>query len=83
MTYELLGEAQIAAALRQKLGYEKGEAVKLSYSGGAFNAGDLLLAPFKEALAAANPTFELCRPLFEPHHGAAAYAQKLAQRKSP
>ena len=59
--------AQIAEALRQKLGYETGEAVKLSYSGGAFNVGDVLLKPFREALAAASPAFELCRPLHDPH----------------
>ena len=69
--------AQIAEALRQKLGYESGEAVKLSYSGGAFNAGDVLLTPFREALAAASPAFELCRPLYDPHVGAALYAAKL------
>ena len=48
--------AQIAEALRQKLGYEAGEAVKLSYSGGAFSAGDLLIKPFQQALS--QPRFE-------------------------
>ena len=69
--------AQIAEALRQKLGYETDEAVKLSYSGGAFNVGDVLITPFREALAAASPAFELCRPLHDPHLGAALYAAKL------
>jgi N-acetylglucosamine kinase-like BadF-type ATPase len=69
--------AQIAIALRRKLGYEPGEAVKLSYSGGAFAAGDLLMVPFGAALARATPEFEICRPLYEPHHGAAMYAAKL------
>ncbi len=69
--------ALIAEALRQKLGYETGEVVKLSYSGGAFNAGDLLMTPFREALTAASPAFELCRPLYDPHVGAALYAAKL------
>ena len=69
--------ALIAEALRQKLGFETGEAVRLSYSGGAFNAGDVLMTPFREALAAASPAFELCRPLYEPHVGAALYAAKL------
>ena len=32
--------AQMAEALRRKLGYPPGEAVKLSYSGGAFSAGE-------------------------------------------
>ncbi len=63
--------ALIADALRRKLGFTEGETVKLSYSGGAFAAGDVLLTPFREALAAASPTFELCQPLHEPHIGAA------------
>jgi len=66
--------AQIAEALRQKLGYESGEPVKLSYSGGAFSAGDLLLTPFQQALGA---SFQLCRALYDPHLGAALYAAKL------
>lgn len=69
--------AQIAIALWRKLGYEPGETVKLSYSGGAFAAGDLLLVPFRAALTHVVPAFEICRPLCEPHHGAALYAQKL------
>jgi len=71
--------AQIAEALRQKLGYETGEPVKLSYSGGAFNAGDLLIKPFRAAL---NASFELCRPLHDPHYGAALYAEKLWSRST-
>jgi N-acetylglucosamine kinase-like BadF-type ATPase len=72
--------AQIADALRKKLGFTDGEAVKLSYSGGAFAAGDVLLGPFRQALAAASPAFELCQPLHEPHVGAALYAARLAAR---
>jgi len=69
--------AQIAEALRQKLGFRPGEAVKLSYSGGAFSAGDVLLKPFQAALTAASADFALCRPLHEPHYGAALYAARL------
>jgi N-acetylglucosamine kinase-like BadF-type ATPase len=69
--------AQLAEALRQKLGYQPGETVKVSYSGGAFSAGDVLLRPFQEALTVASPAFELCRPLHEPHYGAALYAARL------
>lgn len=69
--------AKIAGALRQKLGYEPAEPVKLSYSGGAFAAGDVLLTPFREALNATGAAFELCRPLHDPHYGAALYAAKL------
>jgi N-acetylglucosamine kinase-like BadF-type ATPase len=69
--------AQIAIALREKLGFESNEAVKLSYSGGAFSAGDVLLAPFRATLASAGAAFEIRQPLYDPHVGAALYAAKL------
>jgi N-acetylglucosamine kinase-like BadF-type ATPase len=69
--------AQIAEALRRKLGYDADELVKLSYSGGAFSAGELLLQPFRDALNASTATYELCHPLHEPHIGAALYAARL------
>jgi N-acetylglucosamine kinase-like BadF-type ATPase len=71
--------AQIAEALRRKLGYAPGEAVKLSYSGGAFAAGDMLIKPFGEALRATGAAFELCQPAHAPHIGAAMYAARLAR----
>ena len=73
--------AEIAIALRAKLGYEAGEAARLSYSGGAFSTGDLLLLPFRAALADAGAAFEICRPLYDPHFGAALYAAKLWDAK--
>jgi N-acetylglucosamine kinase-like BadF-type ATPase len=66
--------AQIAHALRDRLGYERTEIAKLSYSGGAFSAGDVLLNPFRSALGSA---FELQQPLYEPQLGAAVYAARL------
>jgi N-acetylglucosamine kinase-like BadF-type ATPase len=69
--------AQIADALRRKLEFARGEVVKVSYSGGAFSSGDLLLERFQEALNAASPAFKVCRPLYEPHYGAALYATRL------
>jgi N-acetylglucosamine kinase-like BadF-type ATPase len=70
--------AQIADALRRKLDYPAGENVRLSYSGGAFAAGDLLLKPFEEALRATGVAFELRQPAHAPHIGAAMYAASLA-----
>ena len=69
--------AQIADALRRSLRFTDDEIVPLSYSGGAFSAGDLLLIPFEESLRNASPNFELRVPLHEPHYGAAMYAEKL------
>lgn len=70
--------AQVADAIRRRLGFGAGETVPLSYSGGAFASGPLLLAPFEQALQAAHPGFALRAPRFEPHYGAALYAAKLA-----
>jgi len=69
--------ARIADAVRRRLGYPPGEAVKLSCSGGAFSAGDVLLVSFRDSLKAASENFVLCQPLHDPHYGAALYAAKL------
>ena len=69
--------ALIVGALRRELGYEPGDTVKLSYSGGAFSAGELLLSPFREALNATAQGYELVTPLYSPHLGAALYAARL------
>ncbi|MET0288619.1 MAG: BadF/BadG/BcrA/BcrD ATPase family protein [Pseudoxanthomonas sp.] len=70
--------AAIAEALRVALGFKADEPVPLSYSGGAFSAGELLMQPFRTALAGAAPTFELRTPIHAPHYGAALYALRLA-----
>lgn len=72
--------AGIAGALRASLGFEDGEPIPVSYSGGAFDAGEgeLLCAPFAAALQAVSPAFDLRTPRHEPHYGAALYAAKLA-----
>ena len=72
--------AGIADALRRTLGFGAGEPVGVSWSGGAFSAGDLLRAPFTAALHSRSPDFELHAPLHSPHLGAALYAIRLAQR---
>ncbi len=70
--------AQIAQALRGLLGFEPGEPVPLSYSGGAFSAGALLMQPFQAALAKCSKDFVLRTPIHSPHYGAALYALRLA-----
>lgn len=70
--------ADIADTIRRSLGFVAGEPVPLSWSGGAFSAGELLLKPFRDALHAATPDFELRAPRHEPHLGAALYAARLA-----
>ncbi|MBD9479095.1 BadF/BadG/BcrA/BcrD ATPase family protein [Pseudoxanthomonas sp. PXM02] len=70
--------ACIVIAIRDRLGFTDGETVPVSYSGGAFSAGDLLMQPFADALHAASPAFALRTPLHEPHYGAALYARLIA-----
>lgn len=73
--------ARIAGALRIALAFEDGERVPVSWSGGAFSAGELLLAPFTGALQALDPAFEPHQPLHPPHLGAALYAMRLAHAR--
>ncbi len=72
--------AAIADALRISLGFAPGETVPLSWSGGAFSAGDALMGPFSTALHAASPHFTLQAPQHPPHYGAALYARLTATR---
>jgi N-acetylglucosamine kinase-like BadF-type ATPase len=75
--------AAIADALRGTLGFEADEPVRVSWSGGAFSAGELLRAPFIVALQARSSAFEPHAPLHPPHLGAALYALALAQEEAP
>ena len=60
--YEL---AQIVEATRQKIDFDENTTVKLSYSGGVFNAGKLILDPFKKALKS---NYTLLEPRFSPSY---------------
>lgn len=70
--------ARIVIAIRDRLGFMEGETVPVSYSGGAFSSGDLLLHPFASALRAASSSFDLRTPCHDPHYGAALYARLLS-----
>lgn len=70
--------AAIAEAIRVQLGFEDGEPVPLSYSGGVFRSGDFFLDAFRDSLAHAAPGFRLQTPIHDPGTGAAIYARRLA-----
>jgi N-acetylglucosamine kinase-like BadF-type ATPase len=70
--------AAIVEAVRQRLEFLPDEPVALSYSGGVFNAGALILEPFSRHLAARSDVYRLRAPLLEPSIGAAVYAARLA-----
>ena len=57
-----------------KLEFEKGESILVSYSGGVFKAGDYVLTPFRNYLAGEN--IRLIKPILEPSVGAAVIALK-------
>ena len=75
--------ARIVIAIRDRLGFMEGETVPVSYSGGAFSSGDLLLHPFASALRAASSSFDLRTPCHDPHYGAALYARLLSGMVGP
>jgi N-acetylglucosamine kinase-like BadF-type ATPase len=68
----------IAGAVHRALNASSDEPVALSWSGGVFNAGDLILDPLRRHLAAQGARYRLAPPLLPPGEGAAVYAARLA-----
>ncbi|WP_374007497.1 BadF/BadG/BcrA/BcrD ATPase family protein [Leifsonia sp. LS-T14] len=71
--------AELVDTTRLALGYEDGEAVAVSYSGGVFRS-EAVLAAFSRSLDALHDGYDLRVPVFEPDIGAALYAAKVAAR---
>ncbi|TNE67567.1 MAG: N-acetylglucosamine kinase [Alphaproteobacteria bacterium] len=70
--------AAIVDATRRALMFAEGQPVPVSYSGGVFEAGEVIFQPFSAALRARYGHYELRAPRFTPVLGAAVYAAKLA-----
>lgn len=70
--------AAIIDAVREQLGFEPGEPVRLSYSGGVFRTGEGILAPLRARLARSPARYALMAPRLSPSLGAALYAARLA-----
>ena len=70
--------ALLAAGTARSLGLPAHQAVDVSYSGGVFAAGELVLGPLQAALQSRLPGAVLKRPRFGPELGAALYAARLA-----
>ncbi|MEO8778684.1 MAG: BadF/BadG/BcrA/BcrD ATPase family protein [Rhodanobacter sp.] len=62
---------------RQRLEFADEEEVAVSYSGGVFNAGEMLVKAFKTELSALSARYALRSPLYSPAVGAAMYAARL------
>ena len=69
--------AEIVDSIRRRLEYRPGERVNLSYSGGVFQSGDLILEPFRERLSVCSPDYRIIAPRHSPAIGAAIYAARL------
>jgi len=70
--------AEIVDSIRRRLAYRPGERVTLSYSGGVFQSGDLILKPFTQRLSACSADYHLISPRYSLGIGAAIYAARLA-----
>jgi N-acetylglucosamine kinase-like BadF-type ATPase len=70
--------AALAAGVARNLGLHGIHAVPVSYSGGVFAAGELVLGPLQAALARRLPGAVLKAPRFGPELGAALHAARLA-----
>ncbi len=68
--------AELVTAIRQTLKVPRDLKLPVSYTGGVFNTGKLILEPFRAALAHANLASDLKAPLLEPAVGAALYAAR-------
>ena len=68
----------IVDAVRDALQVHPDVDLPLSYSGGVFQLRELLLAPFRQALANRGRRYRLCAARLPPDAGAALYAAKLA-----
>jgi N-acetylglucosamine kinase-like BadF-type ATPase len=75
--YEL---AAIVDAIRAKLDYALDEPVALSYSGGVFKCGALILDPFSKHLNQFSMMYDLRKPLHAPSIGSALYAARRLGR---
>ena len=70
--------AAMVHATRQSLQIPAGVGVPVSYSGGVFNTGAIVLEPFAAALNAAAADYTLQTPRFSPAIGAALYAARAS-----
>jgi N-acetylglucosamine kinase-like BadF-type ATPase len=72
--------ADMAIALRQRLGFKPGERALLSWSGGVLT-GEAGVLPVLSRLIDETGGFSLVAPLFTPGHGAALYARHRGRAK--
>lgn len=74
--------ANIVQAVASKLAFEPNESIPVSWSGGVFRSGELVVAPFKAKLERANCHYHFIEPIADPALGAALYAKRRATSSS-
>jgi N-acetylglucosamine kinase-like BadF-type ATPase len=70
--------AALVDVVRGKLNAPPGQVMPVSYSGGMFQFGDLILDPLRSVLESSARAYEFMAPRLSPGGGAALYAAKLA-----
>jgi len=69
--------ALIVDGTRKILDFKADDSIFVSYSGGVFNCGALILEPFAHELSRLNGKYHIVKPKYSPNIGAAIYAAKL------
>ncbi|WP_413735140.1 N-acetylglucosamine kinase [Sodalis sp. RH21] len=70
--------AMMVDSVRKTLEYAPDETTLVSFTGGVFNCGDIILDPFVHELAQLSGTYRVCQPKYHPSIGAAIYAAKIS-----
>ncbi|MBP2161616.1 MULTISPECIES: N-acetylglucosamine kinase [Asticcacaulis] len=70
--------AAIVDAIRLQLDTPSDERVRVSYSGGVFKCGEMILEPLRRHLSALSRSYDIVEPLYSPGVGAILYAARLA-----
>ena len=68
---------EIVDSIRRNLRCPADAEVRVSYSGGIFKGGDLIIPAFEDSLRAKGAKYRLCKPVYPPVIGAALYAAVL------
>jgi N-acetylglucosamine kinase-like BadF-type ATPase len=67
-------------SVKRSLGYTEHDVINVSYSGGVFNAGDVIMLPLFKALSRYSSQYTLHTPQHSPAIGAALFAAKISNR---
>jgi N-acetylglucosamine kinase-like BadF-type ATPase len=68
--------AAIVDAIRLNLNYGADEPIALSYSGGVFRCGPLILEPFRRHLNSFSMMYDMRKPLYSPAIGSVIFAAR-------